>query len=78
MHAAPFLLSNTADRLLKASSRLQTISHEPWNVDWERFALVCRHGATISCTSALGDRSTNLLLSIGRQHADAKGLRHRS
>ena len=77
MYAVPYLLSQIADGLLKASVRLQGITREPWTVDWEKFALVCRHGVVISPGSALADSTAALLSSIERQHAITKVSRPR-
>ena len=55
MQPLPYLSSQTDDELVKGLVRLQQVTHEPWMVDWEKFALVCRHGMLIPLWSVLAN-----------------------
>lgn len=52
-YVLPYLSTPMADELLRATRRLQEVTHEHWTVDWERFALVCPHGVRVQHRSAL-------------------------
>jgi len=74
MQALPYLLSKTADELLKAVLVLQQTTHETWTVDWERLALVCRHGVAVTHWSTLTKSTALLGAFITARHAGADTL----
>ena len=71
MQALPYLLSRTADELLKAAIVLQQTTHETWTVDWERFALVCKHGVAVTHWSTLAKPAAMLNAFVTARHARA-------
>ena len=71
MNAIPYLTSPMTNELLKATRRLEQVTHENWTVDWERFALMCSHGVRVQHRSVLGCSPDSLRNEIGARHEKA-------
>lgn len=76
MNALPYVSPKITSDLLDATIRLQQITHEPWTVDWSRFALVCRHGVVITHRSVLACRPVELHGLVARRHDSANARVH--
>ncbi len=74
MHTVPYMFSQMTKDLVSASIRLQQATHEAWTFDWERFALVCRHGVAVAHRSALAKPMDELREFVTGLHA-AVGVR---
>ncbi len=74
MQALPFALSQLTDDLLRATIRLKQVTHEHWTIDWDRFALVCKHGVAVSCWWALASPAPTLGDLVARRHDTSRML----
>ena len=72
IYALPYLTTPMADEMLRATRRLQEITHECWTVDWEQFALICPHGVRIQHWSALHSPPHVLRRAIVGRHKAAR------
>jgi hypothetical protein len=68
MHALNYISSRTLDDVLKALTHLQNATGESWEMNWEKLALTCKHGASMPVNSVLGESQQSLGRRVASQH----------
>lgn len=73
MQALYSVSSGYAEGFLKASQRLQRLTHESWTIDWQKLQLTCPHGVSIPIAQVQGEgRDTVEPLVADRHKAAAR------